>query len=154
MRNLKIVVASLLVMSIMFSVSQVNVFAKVLPDGGSYVNAGDDLVEGRSSGGIDGYANLVCTITYANGLFQDTISATTKSDVSTGLTAMIRTYAWYVASAGSQTISNEKNADTISPSGFTVSVLSGNAYGYQGTAAHNVDYDTRGSWRCGTMVEY
>lgn len=154
MRIIKRVAASLVIMSIMVSMSPVNVFAITLPDGGKSMNSGVPLVEGRSSGGVDGYANLVCTITKSNGLFQDTITATTKSDVSTGLTAFIRTYAWYTTSDGSEILTNENTANSIGPTGFVVSAKSGNAYGYKGTAAHKVDYTTRGSWVCGTMVQY
>lgn len=154
MKRMKKVAVLILSVVTLISTLTINVFAVKLPDGGKIGNTGVARAEGRSSGGADGYANLICTITYSNGLFKDTITATTKSDVSSNLTVTNNVLAWYSTSSGGTYNKNQQSASTIPPEGYSVSAQSGNANGYKGTAAHYVEYTRRGTWQCGTTVEY
>ena len=130
--------------------------AVTLPDGGQLSNCETSKAEGRSSGGSYGYAYLTCTISGTNGgLFdKDTVTAVTKSDVRSGLTAYTYVVAWYSNTSGGQTSSNEGTTTSISDSGFKVTATAGNRNAYKGTAGHSVEFTTRGSWICGTTYNF
>lgn len=154
MKKIKKLVALTLCITTLMSILTINVSAVTLPDGGQIANTGATRAEGRSSGGSDGYANLICTITYSNGILKDSITATTKSDVSKNLTVTNNVLAWYTTSSGGTYNKKQESATSIPTSGYSVTAQAGNSNGYKGTAAHSVEYTTRGSWICGTTVEY
>lgn len=130
--------------------------AYTLPDGGSSTNSGYSVVEGRSSGGTDGRAYLTCTVkaTDAPILSKDSVTATIKSDVRSGLNATEVAMVWYSTTSGGETAKETKTSTTISDSGFSVTVKAGNRNAYQGTGGHTVRFNTRGNWVCGTKVMF
>lgn len=147
-----------ILMSIMLLTAMMtsSVFAVTLPDGGQQMNCGYSRAEGRSSGGSDGYANLICTITGENNILtKDTFTITTKSDVSSGLKAQNMVLAWYSTLAdGGQQLETYETATSIPTSGFKTTGKAGNASAYKGTGGHQVTYNTRGSWICGTTYTF
>lgn len=154
MKKMRKMTASVLCVITLMSMLTINVSAVKLPDGGQIANTGVDVVEGRSSGGVDGYANIDCFIDYKNGVFKDTITATTKSDVSKNLDVTNNVLAWYTTTSGGTYAKNQESAEEIPADGYVVTAQSANANGYKGTAVHNIVYDSRGTWICGTTIEY
>ena len=70
------------------------------------------------------------------------------------MTATNNVLAWYTTNSGGTYNKVQQSATSISGSGFSVTAQAENNKGYKGTAAHSVQYTTRGSWICGTTVEY
>lgn len=153
---MKKILAILVCLLMVVSMSTFSALAVSLPDGGQYENTGSSVAEGRSSGGDDGYAYLTCTISGKNGgLFaKDTVTAVINSDVRSGLYAYTYVVAWYSDSSGGQTASNEGSSNTIPDAGFEVTATAGNRNAYKGTAGHIVRFDTRGDWNCGTTYNF
>ena len=127
-----------------------------LPDGGSGTNTGCDTVYGRSSGGSYGYATLTCTVTVINstqmGSTSDYVRATTKSNVSTGLTAYIHATGYYAATTGGEQSTTQRlnGATSIPTYGLTLQFGIGSDYSTRASAGHSVKYTNYGSWICGT----
>lgn len=153
---MKKLIAVFISLLMILSMSALSASAVTLPNGGDINNCGYSTAEGRSSGGSDGYAYLTCTISGENAgwLGKDTVTAVTKSDVRSGLSAYLYVVAWYSDSDGGQTADNEGTSNTISDSGFKVTATAGNRNAYKGTAGHIVQFNTRGSWVCGTTYEF
>lgn len=150
-----IFLCAVMIFTMMSMTIQANADTITLPDGGSPKNTGYSTVKGRSSGGVDGYANITCSITVSHGgLFSnDKAIGKTESDVRSGLVASITVIATYSTLSGTNEASNFGQTTTLSDAGFTVTATAANDYLYLGTAGHEVDTETRGYWLCGTMIE-
>lgn len=136
----------------------VNTFATTvtLPDGGSTKNTGVDKVLGRTSGGRDGYANMTCTIVAHQGVgayMYDYAVSTVESDVpgiKSGYTEMI---IYYASTSGEEKRTNgAKPTNNTLP--FSLSVNSISRYATKAVAGHSITYETRGTWACGTAIEF
>lgn len=150
-----IFLCAVMILTMMSMTVPANAATTTLPDGGSPNNTGYSTVKGRSSGGVDGYANFTCSIAVSHGgLFSnDKVIGKTESDVRSGLVAAINVFATYSTSSGSEVASNIGQTTTISDAGFTVTATAGNDNLYLGTAGHEVTTEKRGYWICGTMIE-
>jgi len=126
-----------------------------LPDGGQVVNTGCDTVYGRSSGGVDGYANFTCTISITQGgwFSNDKAEATITSDVHSGLTATVWSRIYYATTEGVASIKEEGESDGIPEAGFSVTATAPNDYGTRGVGCYGAYSDNRGDWICGTTIE-
>lgn len=86
---------------------------------------------------------------------KDSVTAITKCDVQSGLTAFTNVVVWYTTtSTGEEYNENDAQATSISSSGFSVTVKAGNRYATKGTAGYSVEFNTRGSWYCGTTYTF
>lgn len=132
-----------------------NVFAETvnLPDGGSTKNSKVDTVTGRTSGGVDGYANMICTIVayQGSGWINDYAIATVDSDVKTIKSAYTIMYIYYTTTSGGTSNTTEgRPSSNVTP--FSMRVTALNQYATKAVAGHSVTYETRGTWNCGTTV--
>lgn len=131
----------------------VSVSAVDLPDGGQAVgNTGSSYVTGRTSGGDDGYANMICTISISHGT-TDVAIVRTKSDVVSGIN--VHAQGWITFADLTETKTNtvyNYSTGTLPSSGFVVRVSADNAYSTYATGAHSAYTTTRGNWICGTTV--
>ena len=142
-----------LVMLITIVLLGVPVSAVQLPDGGQPLgNTGSSYVTGRTSGGVDGYANMICTVSISHGT-TDAAIVTTKSDVVSGIE--VHAQGWITFADLTETKTNTSynySTGTIPSSGFVVRVSADNAYSTDATGAHAAYTTTRGNWVCGTKV--
>jgi hypothetical protein len=133
----------------------VNASIAYLDPGGQLRNTGCQEARGKTSGGVDGYANMTCRVDFEHGANQDEgdrVIALTESDVHGGLSAYTTVVVWYVVSEGSTSAYSQGGCDEIPAEGFSLSVMAPNEYSYKGTAGHNAESENRGDWICGTTV--
>lgn len=149
-----IFLCAIMILTMMSMTVPANAATITLPDGGSHNNTGYSTVKGRSSGGVDGYINVTCSITGEDGLFKDSVTATTEADVRTGFYAYTTVVIWYsTVFSGLQSNSATEETNGIA-STFSVSVDSDTAYATEGTAGHGISSTNRGNWVCGTTYTF
>lgn len=126
-----------------------------LPDGGSTKNTGADKVLGRTSGGEDGYANMVCTLVakQGRGYIYDSATATIDADIKTIKSAYTNMIIYYASTSGEETRKNEGRPSSNSTP-FSLSVNSLSLYATYAVSGHSVNFERRGSWACGMKVKF
>lgn len=141
------------VMLITMALLNVSVSAVELPDGGQSIgHTGSDYATGRTSGGVDGYANMICSTSISHGTI-DTAVIITKSDVVSGID--VHAQGSITFADLTETRRNTKydySLGTIPPEGFVIMVNADTAYSTSALGAHSAYTTTRGNWICGTIV--